>query len=51
VLLSLLAGLRTEELRSLLWSDVDLETQTLAVYRSVRAPATPRHPGASSSSR
>jgi integrase len=34
---SLLSGLRTEELRSLLWSDIDIEAGTLAVYRSVRA--------------
>jgi integrase len=37
VTLSLLSGLRTEELRSLLWTDVDLDAGTLAVYRSVRA--------------
>jgi integrase len=37
VVLSLLAGLRTEELRSLLWTDVALDAGTLAVYRSVRA--------------
>jgi integrase len=37
VVLSLLAGLRTEELRSLLWADVHLDTGTVAVYRSVRA--------------
>jgi integrase len=37
VVLSLLAGLRTEELRSLQWPDVDLDAGTLAVYRSVRA--------------
>lgn len=37
VVLSLLAGLRTEELRSILWTDVDLDAGTLAVYRSVRA--------------
>jgi integrase len=49
VVLSLLAGLRTEELRSLLWTDVDLDAATLAVYRSVRAPGTPRHPRAGAS--
>jgi integrase len=35
VTLSLLSGLRAEELRSLLWTDVDLEIGTLAVYRSM----------------
>ena len=44
VVLSLLAGLRTEELRSLLWSDVDLEKGTLAVYRSVRASGDTKTP-------
>ena len=33
VTLSLLSGLRTEELRSLLWTDVDLDAGTLAVRR------------------
>jgi integrase len=42
VVLSLLADLRSEELRSLLWADVDLDAETLAVYRSVRASGTPR---------
>jgi integrase len=44
VVLSLLAGLRTEELRSLQWSDVDLDTRTLAVYRSVRASGETKTP-------
>jgi integrase len=44
VTLSLLSGLRTEELRSLLWSDIDFETGTLAVYRSVRAGGAPKTP-------
>jgi integrase len=35
--LSLLTGVRTEEARALLWSEVDLEAGTVAVYRSVRA--------------
>jgi integrase len=44
VALSLLAGLRTEELRSLLWADVDLDEGTLAVYRSVRASGDTKTP-------
>lgn len=36
VVLSLLTGVRTEEARALLWSEVDLEAGTVAVYRSVR---------------
>ena len=44
VVLSLLAGLRTEELRSLLWSDVELDAGTLAVYRSVRASGDTKTP-------
>ncbi len=44
VVLSLLAGLRTEELRSLLWMDVDLDVGTLAVYRSVRASGDTKTP-------
>jgi integrase len=42
--LSLLAGLRTEELRSLPWADVDLDAGTLAVYRSVRASGDTKTP-------
>ena len=37
VVLSLLTGVRTEEARALLWSEVDLVAGTVAVYRSVRA--------------
>ena len=44
VVLSLLAGLRTEELRSLPWADVDLDAGTLAVYRSVRASGDTKTP-------
>jgi integrase len=44
VVLSLLAGLRIEELRSLLWSDVDLDAATVAVYRSVRASGDTKTP-------
>jgi integrase len=44
VVLSLLVGLRTEELRSLLWADVALEAGTLAVYRSVRASGDTKTP-------
>jgi integrase len=44
VVLSLLAGLRTEELRSLLWTDVDLDEGTVAVYRSVRASGDTKTP-------
>ena len=36
MVVSLLAGVRTEEARALTWADVDLEA-TVAVYRSVRA--------------
>jgi integrase len=44
VVLSLLAGLRTEELRSLLWTDVGLDAGTLAVYRSVRLSGDTKTP-------
>jgi integrase len=37
VVLSVTTGLRTEELRALQWSEVDLDACTLAVYRAVRA--------------
>ncbi|HEV2452070.1 MAG TPA: site-specific integrase [Streptosporangiaceae bacterium] len=37
VVLSLLAGVRTEEARALTWADVDPDAGTVAVYRSVRA--------------
>jgi integrase len=36
VVLSLLSGVRTEEARALRWSEVDLDADTVAVYRSVR---------------
>ncbi|MGH4008621.1 MAG: site-specific integrase [Pseudonocardiaceae bacterium] len=36
VVLSLLAGIRTEEARALTWTEVDLQAGTVAVYRSVR---------------
>ncbi|HUB39996.1 MAG TPA: tyrosine-type recombinase/integrase [Streptosporangiaceae bacterium] len=44
VTLSLLSGLRTEELRSLRWAEVDLDAGTLAVYRSVRASGDTKTP-------
>lgn len=44
MVLSLLAGLRTEELRSLLWADVDLDEGTVAVYRSVRTSGDTKTP-------
>jgi integrase len=46
VVVSLLAGVRTEEARALRWSEVDLEEGTVAVYRSVRAKGakTPQEP-------
>ena len=37
VVVSLLAGIRTEEARALAWAEVDLDAGTVAVYRSVRA--------------
>jgi integrase len=37
VVVSLLAGVRTEEARGLTWADIDLDAGTVAVYRSVRA--------------
>jgi integrase len=37
VVVSLLAGIRTEEARALMWAEVDLKAGTVAVYRSVRA--------------
>lgn len=37
VVVSLLAGVRTEEARALTWAKVDLGQGTVAVYRSVRA--------------
>jgi integrase len=37
VILSLTSGMRTEELRALKWSEVDLDEPSVAVYRSVRS--------------
>ena len=37
-------GLRTEELRALRWSEVDLDAGTVAVYRAVRATADTKTP-------
>lgn len=37
VVVSLLAGVRTEEARALTWADIDLDAGTVAVCRSVRA--------------
>ena len=37
VVVSLLAGIRTEEARALMWAEVDLKAGAVAVYRSVRA--------------
>ena len=37
VVVSLLAGIRTEEARALTWAEVDLDAGTVAVHRSVRA--------------
>ena len=37
VVVSLLAGVRTEEARALAWAEVDHDAGTVAVYRSVRA--------------
>jgi integrase len=37
VVVSLLAGIRTEEARALTWAEVDLDAGTVAVCRSVRA--------------
>jgi integrase len=37
VVLSVTTGLRTEEVRALRWSEVDLGTGTVAVYRAARA--------------
>ena len=36
VVLSVMTGLRTEELRALQWSEVDLDAVAVAIYRSVR---------------
>jgi integrase len=44
VVLSVATGLRTEELRALRWSEVDLDAGTVAVYRAVRATADTKTP-------
>jgi len=36
VVLSVMTGLRTEELRALRWSEIDLDVGTVAVYRAAR---------------
>jgi integrase len=45
VVLSVTTGLRTEELRALRWTEVDLDAGTVAVYRAVRASADTKTPG------
>lgn len=44
VVLSVTTGLRTEELRALRWSEVDVEAGRVAVYRAVRATADTKTP-------
>jgi integrase len=44
VVLSVTTGLRTEELRALRWSEVDLEAGTVTVYRAIRATADTKTP-------
>ena len=44
VVLSVTTGMRTEELRALRWHEVDLEADTVAVYRAVRATADTKTP-------
>jgi integrase len=44
VVLSVMTGLRTEELRALRWSEIDLDGGTVAVYRAVRASADTKTP-------
>jgi integrase len=44
VVLSVTTGLRTEELRALRWTEVDLDADTVAVYRAVRATADTKTP-------
>jgi len=44
VVVSLLGGLRTEEVRALRWDHVDLEAGTVAVWRSVRASGDTKTP-------
>jgi integrase len=42
--LSLTTGLRTEELRALRWTEVDLDAGTVAVYRAVRTTSDTKMP-------
>ena len=44
VVLSVMTGLRTEELRALRWNEVDLDAGAVAVYRAVRATADTKTP-------
>jgi len=44
VVLSVMTGLRTEELRALRWAEVDLGAGTVAVYRAVRATTDTKTP-------
>jgi integrase len=44
VVLSVTTGLRTEELRALRWSEIDLDAGTVAVYRAVGATADTKTP-------
>ncbi len=44
VVLSVTTGLRTEEVRALRWSEVDLDASTIAVYRAVRASGDTKTP-------
>jgi integrase len=44
VVLSVTTGLRTEELRALRWSEVDLHAGTVAVYRAARASGDTKTP-------
>ena len=45
MVLSMLTGARTEELRALTWDHVDLDAEppSYALWRSVRQAETPRH--------
>jgi integrase len=44
VVLSVTTGLRTEEVRALRWSEVDLDARTVAVYRAARASGDTKTP-------
>jgi hypothetical protein len=44
VVLSLLAGARTEEARAITWDEVDLTAGTVAVYRPSSKPLTCPNP-------